>query len=186
MQTHRGDLKSSTRSIDIERVNQYCKRYTKVKAEYQLFIRYLLSKAEVEARVHEIVSAFYTATGKFPCTRKEFIVCLVYSNDVLKNLSLKLQDNPSESKKILSLLEEIEVVAADMSIHSSVKTLTKASSDFCVIFFAINSFEKLFNFISYELPIYYCNVLKLYGSESFSSKLESEINHERELLAVSD
>lgn len=181
LQTHIGDLDMDKRLMDKERVNQYCELYLNAKVEHQSIIKYLLSKVEIEARVHELVSAFYVETNNFPLTRKEFIVCLLYSNDILEDLSIHIQRYHSNHKNTVDLLDEINEQAAAMSIHSPVSISTHATVDFICILNTISSSDELFNFISFELPTYYCNVLKLYGSKSASSKLQSEINEDRQL-----
>lgn len=193
LQGHHGDLDMDKRRMDIERVDNYCKHYSSCHPDEQHLIRYLFSKAEIEARVHELVSAFYISTRQFPLSRKEFLVCLLYSNDILHGLDTKLKlfslgsqkelcrSNP---KNMLDLLAEIKKHANAMSISSPITISTHVTVDFLVILNTIIEPDELFNFISFELPSYYCNVLKLYGSKSASSKLQNEINKERELYKL--
>jgi hypothetical protein len=190
LQGHHGDLDMDKRRMDIERVDNYCKHYTSHPDNEQYFIRYLFSKVEIEARVHELVSAFYISTRQLPLSRNEFLVCLLYSNDILHSLDTKLelfslqsqlQFCRSNPKNILDLLSEIKKHAIVMSIPSPITISTHVTTDFSCILNTINGPEALFNFISFELPTYYCNVLKLYGSKSASAKLQNEINKEREL-----
>lgn len=196
LQGHHGDLDMDKRLMDIERVDNYCKHYCSCHPEQQHLIRYYFGKAEIEARVHELVSAFYISTRQFPLSRKEFLVCLLYSNDMLHYLDGKDQKLElfslrsrkklcrSNTKNMLDLLAEIKKHANAMSIYSPITISTHVTVEFWVILNTIIEPDELFNFISFELPSYYCNVLKLYGSKSASSKLQNEINKERELYKL--
>lgn len=179
LQFKNGDLEIDKRILDIDRVNSYCDLYSNAKVKHQAIVKYLLSKIEIEARVHELVSAFYVETQHFPQTRKEFLVCLLYSNDILKDLSQNIQCYHSDSTKLLDLLVEIKNEAADMKISSPIRVSTHATVDFTCILNIINNSDELFNFINFELPTYYSNILKLYGSNSANSKLQNEIEQER-------
>lgn len=189
LQAAHGELDMDKRAMEIERVDNYCKLHTNYNVSHASFIKYLLDKNEVEARVHELVSAFYISTNQFPISRKEFLVCLLYSNGILDGLDRKveifslksqLQFCRTTPKNILDLLSEIKNHAIVMSVPSPITISTHVTADFSCIFSAINGPEELFNFISFELPTYYCNVLKLYGSKSASLKLQNEISKERE------
>lgn len=187
LQMDHGDVDLDKRLVEKERVKNYCELYD-IKAHDH--IKYLFDRAEVEARVHGLVSSFYISTGKLPLSRKEFLVCLLYSNDILSLLNKKLElfslraqlkPSLSEPKNTLELLAEIKEYAATMSITSPIAISTQLTSEFFEIICAINNSDEFFNFISFELPRYYSNVLRLYGSKSASSKLLAEINKEREL-----
>lgn len=188
LQASHGELDMVQRAMDIERVNKYCELHTNYNAKHESHVKYLFNKLEVEARVHELVSAFYISTHQFPLSRKEFLVCLLYSNGILEeldtiieifSLQAQLQHCRATPKNILDLLAEIKKHAVVMSIPSPITTSTHVTDDFSVILNMINGPDELFNFISFKLPTYYCNVLKLYGSKSDRIKMQNEINKER-------
>jgi len=170
---------------DKERVDTYIKHYLNdgTKKRHRYF-QYIFSKVEIEARVNELVCAFYISTTRMPLSQKDFLVCLIFSNDILDFLNSSKQFGASMPQNILNLLDEIKEHAAVMSITSPIVTPTPVTLDFKLILMAFNDPEELFKFISFELPSYYCNVLKLYGSESVSSKIQNEINQERELFGL--
>ena len=182
LQCHNGDFDFENRLIERQRAKQYCKEYLRSDIKSDGYLEYLLEKVEVEARVHELVSAFYIETQHFPISRKDFLVCLFYSNDVLEHLHLTLEKYHPKSKKVSSLLNDISKLAITHSITSPINTTTDATVDFSVIFNSLNNTDQLFDFINFELPRYFCNVLKLYGDRSISAKLQIEINKELEAL----
>jgi hypothetical protein len=181
LQIHNGDLDIAKRVLDKERVNRYCELNLRANIEHQSKIKYLLSKVEIEARVHELVSGFYIITQHLPINRKEFLVCLLSSDEIVENLIIIIHTQYSKSKILMDLLSEIKKYSVVMSIDYPVAIRTDLLSDITGILMNINSSQQLFNFISFELPSYYCNVLKLYGSNSASSKLQNEINKERQI-----
>jgi hypothetical protein len=182
LQCHNGDFDFENRLFERQRAKQYCRKYLRSDIKSDGYLEYLFEKVEVEARVHELVSAFYIETQFFPVTREELLVCLFYSNDVLEHLHLTLGKYHPKSKTILSLLNDISDKAIAYSISSPIKTSTDATVDFSVIFNSINNTDQLFDFIKFELPRYFCNVLNLYGARSISLKLQNEIIKEREIL----
>ena len=190
LQSSHGEFDFDKRRIENERVDDFYEQHVNGNVKREKYFKYLFNRLEVEARIHELVSAFYTTTHQIPLSRKEFLVCLLYSNGLLDRLdsnleifSLKaqLQRCRSTPKDILDLLDEIKKHAIVMSIPFPISIPTKVTSEFFLLLNAINGPNELFNFISFELPTYYCNVLKLYGSESASSNLQNEIDKEREL-----
>ena len=190
LQASHGELDMVQRAMDIERVNKYCELHTNYNAKRESHVKYLFNKLEVEARVHELVSAFYISSRQFPLSRKEFIVCLLYSNTILEDIESTVeifrlqwmkQRGSSDPKNLLNLLAEIKKYAIGMSITSPIKISTHCTVDLALMLNTINCPDELFNFISFKLPHYYCNVLKLYGAISASSKLQDEINKDRQI-----
>ena len=78
-------------------------------------------------------------------------------------------------------LDEVKINAEKISIFEPVQTSTYSTLDFCDIFNDINTMQELIDFISYGLPTYYANVLKLYGCITASEKLHRQINEDRKL-----
>lgn len=174
-----GDLSHKNRMIDKERVQNYCKIHMNTEEQYKPKMCYLLSKVEIEARVHELVSTFYTKTNEVILTRENFIVSLIYSNDVFDTLNS--MSSYDKSQKMPKFLDEVKINAEKISIFEPVQTSTYSTLDFCDIFNDINTMQELIDFISYGLPTYYANVLKLYGCITASEKLHRQINEDRKL-----
>ena len=91
LQANQGELDFDKRSIESKRVDDFYEQHVNCNIEREKSFKYLFNRLEVEARIHELVSAFYTETHQIPLSRKEFLVCLLYSNGLLDRLDSNLE-----------------------------------------------------------------------------------------------
>lgn len=124
-------------------------------------ILYVLTKTEVEARLHEIVLSYYRIHKHLPLTITEFYILLA------KNSQLK--DYIKNFVKFLN----IEV---DESYREYSSRDPELADDIRKIFRVFNDLGIEFRFVTEVLTVMYGNLIRYYGDHEASNALQSRIS----------
>lgn len=114
------------------------------------YLRYLLQKMEVEARLHETVLAYYRYSHRLPLTVPKFLGVLAGNPEFGELVSLTLQNSGA---------------SFDREIEPYVERAGACTGDLHAILVYIATEELTCKFITEVLTIMYGNMLRYYGDE---------------------
>lgn len=124
-------------------------------------INYLLDLKELEARLHELVLSGYRQLGWLPQTLSEFLQFLSMNADI-------------ESSRDI-LISHLQFDREDKEEENFRLRDKKIGGDVNLLLLALKDIETTLKFIVEVLPVAYCNLMALYGSDISKVSINAEI-----------
>ncbi len=119
----------------------------------------LLSRVEMEARLHELVLSYYRVSGRLPVTVQEFLALLCGCETPGFAVIEALLEYAAYPKNVVPYTVRDGLFAKDMD-----KILS-----------AISTLHLRYRFVSEVLPVMYSNLLQYYGDDIHSAAIRVEI-----------
>lgn len=119
----------------------------------------LLSRVEMEARLHELVLSYYRVSGRLPVTVEEFLTLLCGC----ENLGLAV---------IEALLQH---AAYPKNVVRYEVRDTLFAEDLANILNAMSTVHLRYRFVGEVMPVMYSNLLQYYGDDLHSAAIRAEI-----------
>ncbi len=169
--------------------------------EHKQHFNYLANPAEVEARLHEVMIAFYHANQRLPANAAEFIEAMmacskIIQGTILKHLTRALDsiDDTGNGEKLPLLLNHSELQFFVLKKLLDAIQEYKESPDECNLFFgtekisqrdpsALKDLEYIIiylcvtdvQYIFEVLPNFYANLVEYYGDIETSNRIRQEV-----------
>lgn len=164
LQMKHGDFDINVRAEDIKRVNIFCNNYGRAKREnLKLFSRYVFSKVEIEAHLHNLISNFYKKTGVFPTSKRGFLTMLMSIHEVWDVISTNISNPVFLEPNIREYT--LGYSFYELGLNERVLLENDSTSIFIYMLNDIKDIDCLLKLFDKTLPAHYMNLLQLYGCE---------------------